>query len=184
MINRLKGLNIYLIGMMGTGKTTVGRLLAKHLQYGFLDTDDVITKVAGKTINEVFAQDGEAAFRDLESDVLAQVCTHTKLVIATGGGIILRRQNWSYLHYGLVVWLDANVDVLYNRLADDKTRPLLQDANPKEKIRALQVQRQALYSEADLHIIITEDETPEQVAKKIINAIPSVLKSDKSLNSN
>lgn len=182
MADLLEGLNIYLIGMMGTGKTTVGRLVAQHLQYGFLDTDDVITKAAGKTISEVFATDGEESFRNLETDVLAQVCAYTKLAVATGGGIILRRQNWSYLHYGLVVWLDAPVDVLYNRLASDTTRPLLQNANPKEKLHKLALERQALYSEADLHITITETEAPLDTAQKIITAIPSVLKSNQSLN--
>lgn len=182
MTDLLQGLNVYLIGMMGAGKTTVGRLLAAHLQYGFLDTDDVITKAAGKTINEVFAKDGEEAFRSLESDVLSKVCAHTKLAVATGGGIILRRRNWSYLHCGLVVWLDAPVDVLYNRLAADTTRPLLQDADLKEKLRTLVAGRQALYSEADLHITIALDEAPEQIAQRIITAIPSVLKSNASLN--
>ena len=182
MTDLLQGLNVYLVGMMGTGKTTVGRLIAQHLQYGFLDTDDVITKAAGKTINEVFAENGEEAFRNLESDVLSQVCAYTKLAVATGGGIILRRRNWSYLHHGLVVWLDASIDVLYDRLAADTTRPLLQDADPKEKLRTLAAGCQALYSEADLHITITHDETPEQVAQKIITAIPSVLKSNISLN--
>ncbi|BAZ12804.1 shikimate kinase [Calothrix sp. NIES-4071] len=182
MTDLLQGLNIYLIGMMGAGKTTVGRLLAEHLQYRFLDTDDVITKAAGKTINELFAQNGEEAFRSLESDVLSKVCAHTKLAVATGGGIILQRRNWSYLHCGLVVWLDAPIDLLYNRLAADTTRPLLQDADPKEKLRTLAEKRQALYSEADLHITIATDETPEQTTQKIITAIPSVLKSNTSLN--
>jgi shikimate kinase len=178
MTDLLQGLNVYLVGMMGAGKTTVGRLLAKHLQYGFLDTDDVITKAAGKTINEVFAIDGEDAFRNLESDVLEQVCAYTKLAIATGGGIVLRRRNWSYLHHGLVVWLDVPVDILYNRLASDTTRPLLQDADLKEKLRTLTLGRQALYSEADLHINITEDETSEQIAQRIVSTIPNVLKSN------
>jgi shikimate kinase len=136
----------------------------------------------GKTINELFALHGEEAFRNLESDVLSKVCAHTKLAVATGGGIILRRQNWSYLHYGLVVWLDAPVDVLYDRLSADTTRPLLQDADPKEKLRTLALGRQALYSEADLHITIAQEETPEQVTQKIITSIPSVLKSRESLN--
>jgi shikimate kinase len=183
MSDLLQGLNVYLIGLMGTGKTTVGRLLAEHLQYGFLDTDDVITKATGRTINELFAQEGEEAFRSLESDVLSKVCVHTRLAVATGGGIILRRQNWSYLQYGLVIWLDAPVDVLYERLATDTTRPLLQDADPKEKLRKLALERQPMYSEADLHITIAQHETPEEIAQKIISSIPSVLKSKESLNS-
>ncbi|MDB9401977.1 shikimate kinase [Microcystis aeruginosa CS-567/02-A1] len=162
--------------MMGAGKTTVGQLLAKHLGYGFLDTDSVITQSAGRSINELFAEEGEAAFRQLESDVLAQVCAYTRLTIATGGGIILRTENWSYLHHGLVVWLDVPVELLYTRLAEDTTRPLLQDADPQGKLRSLLEQRTPLYSQADLKITVREEETPEDIANRVIEAIPSVLK--------
>jgi shikimate kinase len=180
--DRLKGLNLYLIGMMGAGKTTVGRLLAKHLQYGFLDTDDVITKAAGKNITQIFASEGEAAFRQLESDVLQQVCAYTKLTIATGGGIILKRENWSFLQQGLVIWLDVPLDLLMERLAEDTTRPLLQDADPKGKLQSLLEQRTSLYAQADLRISVKSGETPENIAQNIIDAIPSVLKSDNSQN--
>jgi shikimate kinase len=176
MTNLLQGLNIYLIGMMGAGKTTVGRLLAKALKYGFLDTDTVITQAAGKTINQIFAEEGEAAFRKLESDVLAGVSAHTRLAIATGGGIVLRRENWGHLHYGLIVWLDVPVDVLYNRLLEDTNRPLLQDADPKGKLLELLENRILLYSQADLRITVSESETPGSIAEQIIDKIPSVLK--------
>jgi shikimate kinase len=172
----LQGVNLYLIGMMGSGKTTVGRLLAKHLGYGFVDTDDVIVQVAGKSINQLFAESGEAAFRQLESDVLSQVCAFTKLTIATGGGIVMRQENWSYLHHGLIVWLDAPVELLYSRLQEDTTRPLLQDVDPEGKLRSLLEQRQPLYSQADLRITIAEGDTPAEIVTKIIEAIPSVLK--------
>ena len=172
----LQGVNLYLIGMMGAGKTTVGQLLAKHLGYGFLDTDSVITQSAGRSINQLFAEEGEAAFRQLESDVLAQVCAYTRLTIATGGGIILRTENWSYLHHGLVVWLDVPVELLYTRLAEDTTRPLLQDADPQGKLRSLLEQRTSLYSQADLKITVREEQTPEDIANRVIEAIPSVLK--------
>ncbi|RCJ22168.1 shikimate kinase [Nostoc sp. ATCC 43529] len=178
----LQGVNLYLIGMMGVGKTTVGRLLAKQLGYGFVDTDDVIAQAAGKSINQIFAQEGEAVFRQLESDVLSQVCAFTKLTIATGGGIVLRRENWSYLHHGLIVWLDAPVELIYSRLAEDTTRPLLQDVDPQEKLRSLLEQRQRLYSQADLQITVEERETPEEIATRILEAIPSVLKTEVSHN--
>ncbi|HYW20713.1 MAG TPA: shikimate kinase [Nodularia sp. (in: cyanobacteria)] len=176
MSSLLQGVNLYLIGMMGAGKTTVGQLLAKHLSYRFLDTDGVITQSAGRSINQLFAEEGEAAFRQLESDVLAQVCTYTQLTVATGGGIVLKRENWSYLHHGLVVWLDVAVELLYTRLAEDTTRPLLQDADPKGKLRSLLEQRTPLYSQADLKITVREAETPEEIANRVIEAIPSVLK--------
>ncbi|AUT04534.1 shikimate kinase [Nostoc sp. CENA543] len=162
--------------MMGAGKSTVGQLLAKQLGYGFIDTDNVIAQSAKKSINQIFAEEGEAAFRQLESDVLGQVCAYTKLTVATGGGIVLKRENWSYLHHGLIVWLDAPVDLLYTRLAEDSTRPLLQDPDPQGKLRSLLEQRTPLYAQADLRITITEEETPEQTVDKIMAAIPSVLR--------
>ncbi|AFY33436.1 shikimate kinase [Calothrix sp. PCC 7507] len=176
MSSLLKGVNLYLIGMMGTGKTTIGRLLAQQLSYGFVDTDSIVVQAAGKSINQIFAELGEAAFRQLESDVLAQVCAYTKLTIATGGGIILQRENWGYLHHGLIVWLDAPVELLYTRLLEDTTRPLLQDVDPKGRLRSLLEQRTPLYSQADLRIPISEEETPEQIATRVIETIPSVLK--------
>jgi shikimate kinase len=175
VINVLKGVNLYLVGMMGVGKTTVGKLLAEEIGYRFVDTDEVIVKAAGKSINEIFAENGEAEFRQLESDVLAQVCAYTKLVIATGGGIVMQQHNWSYLHHGLIVWLDVPVQIILQRLAEDDTRPLLQD-DPESKLRSLLEQRQPMYSQADLHITINATETPEEIATRILATIPSVLK--------
>ncbi|MBW4614333.1 MAG: shikimate kinase [Desmonostoc vinosum HA7617-LM4] len=166
--------------MMGVGKTTVGRLVAKQLGYGFVDTDDVIVQAAGKSINQIFAEEGETAFRQLESDVLAQVCAYTKLTIATGGGIVVRQENWSYLHHGLIVWLNVPLELLYSRLTEDTTRPLLQDADPKEKLRSLLEQRQPLYSQADLQITVSEGDAAEEIANRIMEAIPSVLKTSVS----
>ncbi|WP_414548108.1 shikimate kinase [Anabaena sp. CCY 0017] len=181
MSSLLQGINLYLIGMMGAGKTTVGQLLANYLGYRFLDTDDIITQSAGRSINQLFAEEGEAAFRQLESDVLAQVCAYTRLTIATGGGIVLRTENWSYLHHGLVVWLDVPVELLYTRLAEDTTRPLLQDADPLGKLRSLLEERTPLYSQADLKITVRAEETPEEIAHRVMEAIPSVLKAKVSL---
>lgn len=180
MSSLLQRVSLYLIGMMGTGKSTVGRLLAKQLGYDFVDTDDVIVQLTGKSINQLFAEEGEAAFRQLESDVLAQVSAHLNLTVATGGGIVMRRENWSYLRHGLIVWLDVPVEVLYARLAEDTTRPLLQDPDPQGKLRSLLEQRQPLYAQADLHIMVKEGETPEQIANKVMEAIPSVLKTTAS----
>jgi shikimate kinase len=140
--NLLKGVNLYLIGMMGVGKTTVGKLLAQEIGYRFVDTDEIIVKAAGKSINEIFTENGEADFRQLESDVLAQVCAYTKLIVATGGGIVMQQQNWGYLHHGLVVWLDVPIQIILKRLAEDNTRPLLQNADPQGKLSLLLEQRQ------------------------------------------
>lgn len=173
----LQGVNLYLVGMMGAGKTTVGRLLASQLNYGFVDTDAVIEKVAKVgSISQLFAEKGEATFRQLESQVLAQVCAYTNLAIATGGGIVLRRENWSYLHHGLIVWLDVPVELLYTRLATDTTRPLLQDPDPLGKLQTLLQQRQPLYAQADLRVTISSEETPAQIATRVLAQIPTVLK--------
>ncbi|MEC4893756.1 MAG: shikimate kinase [Oscillatoria sp. PMC 1051.18] len=176
MTNLLQGLNVFIIGMMGTGKTTVGQVLAKQLGYRFFDTDVLIERVVGKTINEIFAVEGEKKFRDLESKVLEELSAYTKSAIATGGGIILRRKNWSYLHHGLIVWLDAPREILLERLAGDNTRPLLQQPDPGSKLQSLLEERIPLYAQADLHIPITSEQTPEEIACAIVSKIPTVLK--------
>ena len=177
MKNLLKGVNLYLIGMMGAGKTTVGRELATQLRYGFVDTDAVIEQVAEQSITQLFVEQGEAAFRHLESKVLARVCAYTNLAIATGGGIVVRRENWSYLHHGLIVWLDVPVELLYARLAYDMTRPLLQEADPLGRLQMLLEQRQPLYAQADLRVTVSDEETPEKIATRVLEEIPNVLKS-------
>ena len=171
----LKGVNVYLIGMMGTGKSTVGKLIAQKLGYRFFDTDVLIEKIVGKSIKEIFADEGEAKFRELETQVLGEVSACTQSAIATGGGIVLAPKNWSYLHYGLVVWLDVPIDTLAQRLQEDRTRPLLQQANLIEKLGLLLQERKHLYQQADLRIVIESEEKPEQTATKIIEMVPSVL---------
>lgn len=172
----LKGVNLYLIGMMGCGKTTVGQILAQHLGYRFADTDALIEKIAGKSISEIFAQEGEEAFRELESQVLAEVSTYKNLSVATGGGIVLRRFNWSYLQHGIVVWLDVPVEQLSDRLRNDTSRPLLANTDPKAKLQTLLEQRKPLYAQADIRVTVTADETPEQVAARVIKEINKILK--------
>ncbi|WP_009634476.1 shikimate kinase [Synechocystis sp. PCC 7509] len=178
--NLLKGVNLYLIGMMGSGKTTIGSLIATELGYGFVDTDAVIEQVTKHSISQLFAEVGEAEFRQIESQVLAEVCAYTNLVVSTGGGIVTQQKNWSYLHYGLIVWLDVPIKVLYERLKEDNTRPLLQAADPLGKLQSIFEQRQPLYNQADLHIRVSEEETASQIANRVIALIPSVLKQNLS----
>ena len=176
MNNLLKGINVFLIGMMGTGKTTVGKKLAQQLGYRFFDTDVLIERVADRKIKEIFAHEGEESFRQLETQVLREVSAYTKSAIATGGGIVLRQENWSYLHYGLIVWLDAPPELLIERLADDNTRPLLQDPNPSQKLSHILEARRPIYTQADLQVKIEKYQTPEQIASQIIEMIPTVVK--------
>jgi shikimate kinase len=171
----LRNLNVYLIGMMGSGKSTTGRLLAQALGYQLFDTDQVIEQAAGQMISEIFADAGEAEFRKIETQVLSQLSAYTRLVVATGGGIILERRNWSYLQQGLVVWLEADVPLLLERLTLDTSRPLLQTADPLGKIEALLRQRQSLYAQADLRVYVRDKATPEEVVNAILTEIPKVL---------
>ena len=171
----LQGINVFLIGMMGAGKTTVGEIIAQKLGYRFFDTDVLVSRVAGKTINEIFATEGESSFRDLETKVLGEISAYTRSAIATGGGIVLRRQNWSYLHHGLILWLDATVEVLVERLALDNTRPLLKSTNPAAKFKSLLEERRSLYQQADIHITIESKETLAEIAARAIEMIPTVI---------
>ena len=173
---RLGGRSIYLIGMMGSGKTSTGRPLAKRLGYGFVDADAVIEQVAGCAIPEIFERDGEAGFRSIESQVLNAISQRHSLVVATGGGVVSKPENWGQLHSGIVVWLDVNRAQLIERLRDDSTqRPLLQQPNPEAALDTLLQERRPLYGEADLTVVI-KDESPDAVADGILQLLPTLIK--------
>ena len=179
LIDRLQGMNLYLIGMMGSGKSTLGKLLAAALHYQFFDTDTLIEQVANQSIPRLFEQEGELAFRTLETQVLARLCPYQRLVVATGGGIVTKQENWSYLQQGLVIWLDVPLTHLYDRLcADSQCRPLLQTADPLATLETLMELRFPLYSQADLKLACHDrEENPAQILERLLHAIPSVLKS-------
>ena len=163
----LQGVNLYLIGMMGSGKSTVGRPLAEALGYRFLDADTSLEQVAGKPIPELFASEGEAGFRTLEAAVLNQIAAWHSLVVATGGGVVTRPENWGQLRQGVVIWLDAPDALLLERLGADPTpRPLLAE---------LLQERRPLYAQADLHIL-QDGRPPEDVALQVIEALPAILR--------
>ena len=172
----LQGLNLYLIGMMGAGKTTVGQVLAQQLGYQFFDTDAVIEQVAGRSIADLFAEMGEAGFRDVESQVLAELSTYTRLAIATGGGIVTRRENWGYLRHGVIVWLDVPVTQLQARLQTDNSRPLLQNGDLTTRLQTLLDQRRSLYAQADVQVSYAGTESPEQLATRILEQIALIIK--------
>ncbi|MFN5816066.1 MAG: shikimate kinase [Pseudanabaena sp.] len=176
----LNGTNIFLIGMMGAGKSTVGNLLAQKIGHSFLDTDPLIEQCAGKSISQIFAEDGEEAFRAIEQQVLAQVSAHTRLVVATGGGIVMRSLNWSYLHNGLVVWIDVPVEILYDRLkTESEHRPLLQTKDPFQRLNNLYEQRRDRYAQADISIMVNADETPEAVSDRLFDMILNRIEPDR-----
>ncbi len=172
----LQGVNLYLIGMMGSGKSTVGRPLAEALGYRFLDADTSLEQVAGKPIPELFASEGEAGFRTLEAAVLNQIAAWHSLVVATGGGVVTRPENWGQLHQGVVIWLDAPDALLLERLGADPTpRPLLACPNPAARLAELLQERRPLYAQADLHIL-QDGRPPEDVALQVIEALPAILR--------
>ena len=176
----LNGTNIFLIGMMGAGKSTVGKLLAAKIGYNFLDTDPLIEQCAGKSIPEIFANDGEQTFRDLEQQVLSQVSAYTRLVVATGGGIVMRSLNWSHLHDGIVVWIDVPVDILYDRLKNESDhRPLLQTEDPLQRLKDLYEQRRDRYAQADISIMVNADETPVEISDRLLEAIKTRITPDR-----
>ena len=172
---RLGGRSLYLIGMMGSGKTSTGRPLAEQLGYGFVDADAVIEQAAGCTIPEIFERDGEEGFRSLESQVLSAICQRHSLVVSTGGGVVTKPTNWGLLHSGIVIWLDVMRDQLLTRLKADATeRPLLQTADPEAALDALLAERKPLYAEADLTVVI-DQEDPAAVADGILQLLPGLL---------
>ena len=176
MNNLLQGLNIYLIGMMGSGKTTVGQHLAQSLNYRFIDTDQTIEAIAKKSIPAIFEQSGETSFRELETQVLSELSVYTRTVISTGGGIIQEQMNWSYLRHGLVVWLDVDLEILKKRVAQEQNRPLA------DKLESLLNLRRPLYAQADLQVAPELEQSPQEVAAQIEELIPSVLKSQVQLD--
>ena len=173
---RLGGRSLYLVGMMGSGKTSTGRPLAERLGYGFVDADAVIEQAAGCTIPEIFEQDGESGFRAIETQVLNAISQRHSLVVATGGGVVTQSANWGLLHSGIVIWLDVDREQLLKRLrADTTARPLLQRPDPEAALDALLNERRPLYAEADLTVVIDE-EPPDVVTDGIRQLLPSLLR--------
>lgn len=178
LTERLQGTNVYLIGMMGAGKSSTGTALAQALGYQFFDTDAVLEAAAGRTIPEIFAEDGEAAFRQQETEVLAQLAAYRRLVIATGGGIVTQRQNWGHLHHGIVVWLDVPLAVLEQRLAGETGRPLLQRPDWRQTLADLVEQRQPLYAQADVRVPVGAEDSVEAIAAQILSLVDERLRAD------
>lgn len=177
MLEELQNLNIYLIGMMGCGKSTVGQMLASKVGYRFLDTDHLVEQVSQQSVASIFAMAGEEEFRVIESKVLSEVSAYRRLIVATGGGLVMRQENWGHLRQGLIVWIDVPAALLWERLAQDRSRPLLQSADPQVTLREILATRQSRYAQADLRIVVSANQSPTEVANNILEQIPSVLKS-------
>ncbi len=171
--NELKHRNIFLVGFMGAGKSTVGKILADKIGYEFLDEDKLIEDRAGTTIAEIFAEQGEPYFRDMESETTESLASGDKQVIATGGGVVQRDRNWDAMKSnGITIYLKASVETIWERIKDDTTRPLLQVENPVETARELLSKRTPMYEKADI-IVLTDNLTLEQAADEILDLLNS-----------
>lgn len=160
--------NIYLVGLMGAGKTTIGRLLAKHLHKTFYDTDHEIERRTGVNIPLIFEVEGEAGFRKRETSIIEELSHKKNIVMATGGGAVLAEKNRDTLKQrGTVVYLKANVHELWQRTRNDKNRPLLQTADPHEKLKQLFAERDPLYTEVAALVIETEGESVGSIVHRI-----------------
>jgi shikimate kinase len=159
--------NIFLVGFMGAGKTTVGRILAAKLGYRYCDSDKVIETKAGKSVSDIFSALGESHFRELESETLESLSGKIKQVIATGGGAVMRDRNWDAMKKGgVTIYLSAPFDALWDRVKHSKIRPLLNVDNPIEASRELLLKRAPFYERADL-TIDTEGLSVEEIASRI-----------------
>lgn len=160
--------NFFFIGLMGSGKTTIGRALARKLNRHFIDSDHEIEKRTGVSIPTIFEIEGEAGFREREAEVIADLVRQRDIVLATGGGAVLRTENRELLKQsGTVIYLRAPVEELFARTSRDRNRPLLQTADPLGRLRELYVQRDPLYQQTAHLIIDTNRQSVHQLVSDI-----------------
>ena len=166
------GKAIVLIGMMGAGKSSVGRCLQRRTQVGLIDTDDIVASKFGISIPEIFSRYGEQAFREAEAQALRGLTTTKQKIIVTGGGIVLREENVELLRrLGVIVWLNGKEATLFERASQARTRPLLQNENPREAFAQMIRARLPLYAKvADIRVdtsVLTEDEIAVAILSKL-----------------
>lgn len=162
---------IVMVGMMGSGKSHVGRLLAQDLSLDFYDTDAIIEERQGVKIAEMFVKQGEAFFRALERDVISELLSAGSCVISIGGGAVTTPEVLEDIKSrGVSVWMPVDLDVIYHRVRGDKSRPLLQGVDLKEKIVSLLKVRQSLYAQADIEVDNSGDD-PQKTVEKIVKEL-------------
>lgn len=164
---------VFLIGPMGTGKTTIGAQLARTLRFSFIDCDQELEKRTGASISLIFDIEGESGFRERETRVLDDLTQQDEVVLATGGGAVLAAENRRWLaQRGFVVYLSSDIETLVARTRFDTSRPLLQTADPEATLREIMTVREPLYNEiADL-VVDTGSQSVRQILKSIRNALP------------
>ena len=165
-------MKIVLIGMMGSGKSTVGRMLAGRLKWRFFDSDKMIENEQGKAVSEIFAARGEGAFRSLEKEMIGRLMHEDEAVIATGGGAPLSEENWKAFGDSAVVWLKSAPGTIFKRLERGAglTRPLLKDAFSAERISGILKDRERFYRKAGF-TVETDGLEPEETAEKIMRLL-------------
>ena len=165
-------MNIFIVGPMGSGKSTVGKILSDELFLNFFDTDEEIENRTGASIDWIFDLEGEEGFRKRESGVLEEMVQKNSVVLSTGGGIILSENNRELLSSrGTVFYLATPISVQLERTAKDKDRPLLKNGDPGQILQELHEKRKNLYKSVSDHIIETEDKSSQEVASEIINLV-------------
>lgn len=170
---------VVLVGMMGSGKTAVGRALAHRLHVPFLDSDAAIEEAAHATIAEIFARDGEPFFRDREAEVIARLLAGPPAVVSTGGGAFVAARNRATIAgKGVAVWLQADLDTLWDRVRHKETRPLLRTPDPRGTLARLLAERDPIYRLAPIHVRTDARSSIEDTASRVIAALaarPDVL---------
>lgn len=173
-----KAHNLVLIGFMGTGKTTVGKRVAQSLDFEFVDTDALIVEREGKSIQKIFEDDGEPAFRAIETAVLEESTVGTGKVISTGGGVVTQEANLPILGKGYVIWLSASPEVIYERVKRNYDRPLLKTPDPRQTIRNLLESRQSAYQKCADLTIATDDLSLEETVYGVTETARFWMKND------
>ena len=165
-------MNIFIVGPMGSGKSTVGKIISDELFLNFFDTDDEIESRTGASIDWIFDLEGEEGFRKRESSILEEMVKQNSIVLSTGGGIILSDSNREMLSSrGTVFYLSTPISVQIERTSKDKDRPLLKNGDPGEILTRLQKERKGLYESVSDHVIETENKSSQAVATEIINLV-------------
>lgn len=170
---------IFLCGFMATGKSKVGHILAQNLDRVFLDTDALVEERLGKSISEIFEQDGEIVFRQYEHECIVKVSKMLQTVISLGGGAILQESNWEVIQStGICLCLRASAETIFNRIARNSDRPLLRgldDVERMQKIKEMLNEREEYYSRADFFVTSTEKRAPEETANIAIDELAKIM---------
>lgn len=167
--------NIILVGLMGAGKSTIGRYLAKRQHREFYDSDAVIVERTGVPISTIFEIEGEDGFRDREEQVIAELCEMNGIILGTGGGSVIRKANRDKLKQsGIVVYLRSSADMLYSRISHDKSRPLMQTDNPLQTLKDLLQEREPYYMEVADIVVNTGKQKVSGMIVELVRKIKQV----------